>query len=63
MGTERGIELILTDIGHEYFIARFTNYADYNHVHTQGPWILDDNYFTIRKWVPNFIPDDSPLRF
>lgn len=55
--------LILTDIGHDYFIARFSNIGDYNHVLTQGPWMLDDNYLTIRKWVPNFIPDNQPMRF
>lgn len=22
--------------------------------------MIDDTYLTIRKWVPNFIPDDSP---
>lgn len=55
--------LVLTDIGHEYFIARFSNIGDYNHVLTQGPWLLDDNYLTIRKWIPTFIPDDSPMRF
>lgn len=54
-------ELALTDIGHKYFIARFTNKADYNYVVTQGPWMLDDSYLTIRKWVPNFVPDDSPI--
>ena len=55
--------LILTDIGHDFFIARFSILSDYNHVLTQGPWMLDDNYLTIRKWVPNFISDDSPMRF
>ena len=55
--------MILTDIGHDYFIARFSDMRDYNHVLTQGPWMLDDNYLTIRKWIPNFIPDDTPLRF
>lgn len=54
-------ELSLTDIGCKYFIARFTNSADYNYVLTQGPWMLDDNYLTIRKWVPNFVPDNAPI--
>ncbi|XP_048494798.1 uncharacterized protein LOC125494935 [Beta vulgaris subsp. vulgaris] len=53
----------LTDIGHEFFIARFSCLDDYNHVLSQGPWMLDDNYLTIRKWVPNFIPTDQPMRF
>lgn len=53
----------LTNIGHEYFILRFSCLGDYKYVLPQGPWMLDDNYLTIRKWVPNFIPDDTPLRF
>lgn len=55
-------DLALTDIGHIYFIARFTNESDYNFVLTQGPWLIDDNYLTIRKWVPNFIPDEAPIK-
>ncbi|XP_021849548.2 uncharacterized protein [Spinacia oleracea] len=55
-------ELSLTDIGCKYFVARFTNSADYNFVLSQGPWMLDDNYLTIRKWVPNFVPDDEPIK-
>ncbi|XP_021744863.1 uncharacterized protein LOC110710829 [Chenopodium quinoa] len=55
-------ELALTDIGCNYYIARFSNKDDYNYVLTQGPWLLDDNYLTIRKWVPNFIPDETPIR-
>lgn len=55
--------LVLTDVGHEYFIARFSNVGDYNHVLTQGPWMFDDNYLTIRKWIPNFVPDNAPMRF
>ncbi|XP_021717949.1 uncharacterized protein LOC110685734 [Chenopodium quinoa] len=55
-------ELALTDIGCNYYIARFSNQVDYNYVLTQGPWMLDDNYLTIRKWVPNFLPDESPIK-
>lgn len=55
-------ELALTDIGHKFFVARFSNEADYNFVLTQGPWMIDDNYLTIRKWVPNFVPDESPIK-
>ncbi|XP_021735747.1 uncharacterized protein LOC110702350 [Chenopodium quinoa] len=55
-------ELALTDIGCNYYIARFTNKEDYSYVLTQGPWLLDDNYLTIRKWVPNFIPEEAPIK-
>lgn len=55
-------DMILTDIGCKYYIARFTNNEDYHHVLTQGPWMIDDNYLTIRKWTPNFIADDAPIK-
>lgn len=55
-------EISLTDIGCRYFIARFTNEAHYNFVLTQGPWMIDDCYLTIRKWVPNFVPDEAPIK-
>lgn len=55
-------ELALADIGCKFFVARFTNVGDYNYVLTQGPWMIDDNYLTIRKWIPNFIPDESPIK-
>ncbi|KAL8141679.1 hypothetical protein V2J09_014711 [Rumex salicifolius] len=44
----------LIDIGNDTFIARFANRTDYDHVLTQGPWIIGDSYLSIRKWVPRF---------
>lgn len=29
---------------------------------TQGPWLINDSYLTIRKWLLNFIPYDSPIK-
>lgn len=50
-------------MGCDYYVARFSNPQDYEHVLTQGPWLIRDNYLTIRKWVPNFIPDEEPIRY
>lgn len=55
-------DMTLTDIGCKFYIARFTNQEDYHHILTQGPWMIEDNYLTIRKWVPNLIPDESPIK-
>lgn len=44
----------LIDLGNDYFISRFSNQADYNHVLMEGPWMIGDNDLTIRKWVPRF---------
>ncbi|XP_021766231.1 uncharacterized protein LOC110730716 [Chenopodium quinoa] len=56
-------ELSLTDLGLAYYIARFTNMEDYHFVLTQGPWLIGDSYLTIRKWVPNFVADEAPIKF
>lgn len=50
----------LIDIGNEHYITRFANKEDYDHVLTQGPWMIGDNYLSIRKWVPRFnVKDDK----
>lgn len=54
--------LNLIDIGFSYYVARFTNVEDYEYVLTGGPWLIDDHYLTIRKWVPNFIPNDESIK-
>lgn len=54
-------EFSLTDIGCKYFIARFNNIDDLNYVSTQGPWLIDDTYLTIRRWTPNFIPEVASI--
>ena len=54
--------IALTDVGHAFYVVRFTNYEDYEFVMTQGPWMIGDSYLTIRKWVPNFVADEAPMR-
>lgn len=56
-------DFTLTDVGCHYYIARFANMEDYQHVLTDGPWLIDDHYLTIRRWVPNFVPDNEPIKF
>ncbi|KAL2923359.1 hypothetical protein RDABS01_014850 [Bienertia sinuspersici] len=39
------------------------NLKDYNHVLTEGPWLINDHYLTIRTWVPDFVLDNKPIKF
>ncbi|XP_056688450.1 uncharacterized protein [Spinacia oleracea] len=55
-------EIALTDVGCAYYVVRFTSMADYEFVLTQGPWMIGDSYLTIRKWIPNFFPDEEPIK-
>ncbi|XP_057249379.1 uncharacterized protein LOC130590827 [Beta vulgaris subsp. vulgaris] len=54
--------IALTDVGHAFYIVRFTSSEDYEFFMTQGPWMIGDSYLTIRKWIPNFIADEAPMR-
>lgn len=55
-------EITLTDVGHAYYVVRFSNLDDYDFVLTQGPWMIGESYLTIRRWVPNFIADEAPIK-
>ncbi|XP_074306482.1 uncharacterized protein LOC141641732 [Silene latifolia] len=55
--------LILTDLTNLYYVARFSSKEDYEFVITQGPWMIDDHYLTIRKWVPNFVPSEDRIKY
>ena len=48
-------------IGFDYYVTRFTNREDYEHVLMNGPWMIGDNYLVIREWVPNFVPEEDKI--
>ncbi|KAJ8436524.1 hypothetical protein Cgig2_026639 [Carnegiea gigantea] len=51
----------LIDIGCDYYVTRFSNLEDYDHVMMNGPWMIGDNYLVIREWVPNFVPEEDTI--
>lgn len=51
----------LIDVDFDYYVARFTNKEDYEHVLLDGPWMLGDNYLVIWEWVPNFAPEEDKI--
>jgi len=51
----------LIDIGCDYYVTRFTNIEDYDHVMMNGPWMIGDSYLVIREWVPDFVPEEDNI--
>lgn len=51
----------LIDIGFDYYVIRFMNREDYEHVLIDGPWMIGDNYQVIREWVTNFVPEEDKI--
>jgi len=35
---------------------------DYDHVMTNSPWMIGDNYLVIREWIPNFVPEEDHIK-
>lgn len=44
----------LMDIEEDYFLVKFQSREDFDIVLTYGPWIIFDQYLTIRPWMVDF---------
>lgn len=42
--------LNILDLGHNFFSVRFGLDEDLEVLLTEGPWIIQDHYLTVRKW-------------
>ena len=46
--------LNIIDLGHEFFLVKFTLATDYLNVLERGPWFVGENYLSMHKWEPEF---------
>ncbi|KAK4259987.1 hypothetical protein QN277_003165 [Acacia crassicarpa] len=60
MWAKRGV-FNLINIGHGYYIVKFTNKEDYNMALTGGPWLLYDHYLIVKPWEAGFRPDKAEI--
>jgi len=42
------------DLGHGFFLTRFSLREDYDAILKKGPWFIDEHFLSIRPWEPNF---------
>ncbi|KAG5219090.1 receptor protein [Salix suchowensis] len=54
-------DFTLTDLGNEFYLAKFANTEDRAHVLFEGPWMVADHYLTVRTWHPNFDPFEASI--
>ncbi|KAE8727624.1 hypothetical protein F3Y22_tig00005459pilonHSYRG00365 [Hibiscus syriacus] len=47
-------EINLIDLDNEYYMVRYANEEDYNHVLSRGPWIIYRCYLTVQPWSRSF---------
>lgn len=51
-------DLILIDLGHDYYTVKFHKEENINTVLHKGPWFINGFYLSIRKWHSNFVPSE-----
>ena len=47
------------DLGHDFFLIRFSLKEDFEIVLRKGPWFVGEHYLSIRPWEPNFKPSSA----
>ncbi|KAG6763281.1 hypothetical protein POTOM_030695 [Populus tomentosa] len=53
--------LSLVDLGNEFFLEKFSNAEDRDFALFEGPWMVADHYLTVRRWHPNFDPEEATI--
>ena len=54
------VDFVAIDNG--FFLAIFLSDEDYEYAKFGGPWMIFQYYLIVRKWQPNFDPNQSSLR-
>uniref|UniRef100_A0A2N9ICX1 DUF4283 domain-containing protein n=1 Tax=Fagus sylvatica TaxID=28930 RepID=A0A2N9ICX1_FAGSY len=48
-------------LGNDFFLIRFTLEEDYWKVVNGGPWFINQQFLTIRRWSPGFRPSEAKI--
>lgn len=55
--------IILIGLRWNFFIVKFGLEENMVKVLHQGPWFIADNFLSVRRWEPKFIPEEATLSF
>ncbi|KAM3200776.1 hypothetical protein P3L10_033139 [Capsicum annuum] len=51
--------LILIDLGEDFYIAKFSKIENKNKTLHEGPWFVVGKFLSVKQWEPNFAPQNS----
>lgn len=54
-------EMEILDLGYNCYLIKFSLDEDMDFVLTEGPWVIQDHYLTVRKWHANFSPSAATM--
>ncbi|XP_009758585.1 uncharacterized protein [Nicotiana sylvestris] len=56
-------QLILIDLGWDFFKVKFSKEENLVKAIQKGPWFLLENFLSVRRWEPKFVPQEATLSF
>ncbi|XP_019255049.1 PREDICTED: uncharacterized protein LOC109233623 [Nicotiana attenuata] len=56
-------QLILIDLGWDFFIVKFSKEENLVKAIQKGPWFISGNFLSVRRWEPKFVPQEATLSF
>lgn len=48
-------EIVLIDLGHDYYIVKFFKEENLNKALEHGPWFINGFFLSAKRWHPNFV--------
>lgn len=54
-------QVTLINLGNDYHVVKFQSEANKNKVLHEGPWFVAGNFMSVRKWEPNFVPNEETI--
>lgn len=55
-------EILLIDLGHDYYIVKFLQEVNFHKVLQNGPWFVNGFFLSVKKWQPNFVVSTAKER-
>ncbi|KAH0647235.1 hypothetical protein KY290_033226 [Solanum tuberosum] len=52
-------EIILIDLGYDYYIVKFYKEENLQKTLQQGPWFINDFFLSVKHWHPNFVASEA----
>ncbi|XP_016567269.1 uncharacterized protein At4g02000-like [Capsicum annuum] len=54
-------ELIMIDLGCDFYLIKFTQMQNMLHVLHDGPWFIFNNFLSVQKWEPKFVASQARI--
>ncbi|KAJ4847601.1 hypothetical protein Tsubulata_002699 [Turnera subulata] len=54
-------EIVMADMGNDFYLLQFNTEQDYQQVLYDGPWLVADHVLTVRRWQPCFDKEEAVI--